>query len=177
MRLSLAALLAAALVISGCGGTNSSSGEEAAASWADSMCSDFVTWQGSLQSASAKFKSGQVSQIQTAAHDVSDATKKLGSELKSLGKPPSTGGAEQAKSTVNDLSDNLKANIDKIKQALTGISSAQGISNAVSTVGTAVSSMSDQFSTTTKELKSQAADNAWRKAFQSSQACQKLAGH
>ena len=176
MRLSLAALLAAALVISGCGG-KSSSGEEAAASWADNLCSSFVTWQGSLQSASTKFRSGDVSQIQTAAHDVSNATDKLRSELKSNGKPPSTGGAEKAKSSVNDLSDSINANVDKIKQAIGGISSAQGISNAVSTVGTAVSAMSDQFSTTTNELKSQAADNPWRKAFQSSQACQKLAGH
>jgi ABC-type transporter Mla subunit MlaD len=173
----VAALLAASLLLAGCGGDKkSSSGEEAAASWADDLCSSFVDWQGSLQSAAGKFRSGQASQIQEAAHDVSDATKKLGNELRSLGKPPSTGGAEKAKSAVNELSDGLKANVDKIQQALTGLSNAQGISNAVSTIGAAVSAMGDEFSSTTTELKSLSADEPWRKAFESSDACQKLAG-
>jgi methyl-accepting chemotaxis protein len=176
VRAPAAVLLAVALLLAGCGGKKGSSGEEAAASWADDLCSGFVDWQGSLQSAAGKFRSGQVSQIQEAAHDVSNATKKLGNELRSLGKPPATDTSEATKSSVNELRGGLTENVDKVQQALTDLSSAQDISSAVSTIGSAVSAMGDELSTTTAELQSLAADDPWRKAFESSEACQKLAG-
>ena len=179
MRPAFAILLAAVLALSGCGGSkNSSSSQPTAASWTDDLCSALVSWENSLKSAGSKFKSGQMSKssLQATASDVSKANQKLKSELQSLGKPPATGAA-QAKSSMSDLSNGLKANVDKIQQALSGISSAQDIAAAVSAIGGAVSSMGAELSSTTKTLQSLASDDPWRKAYANSASCQKLAGH
>lgn len=170
-----AGVLAAVAVVafSGCGGSKKN--EETPATWTNSLCSSLVTWQDSIKSAGNKFHSGNISKstLQDAKSTVSSANSKLKDDLKSLGKPP-TQGASEARSSVSSLESSLKSNIDDIQNALSGVSSVQDIGTAVSAIGTSVSAMGSAFASTTSQLQSLADSDPWKKAFQQSEACQKL---
>jgi hypothetical protein len=171
--IALAGLVAAAmLVVAGCGGSKKQ--QQTPAEWADSLCGSLVTWQDSLMSAGSKIK-GNVSKssLQEAKSSISSADSKLKDELQSLGKPP-TEGASEARSAVSNLRNELESNVDDIQSAISGVNNVQDIPQAASAIGTSVSSMGSAFSSTTNQLKSVAASDPWRKAFQNSSSCQQL---
>ena len=174
--LSLALLLAVAAT--GCGSKQSSSSSTSSsaqtANWVDGMCSALVSWGDGMQSAGKNISGGQLSKanLQKASEDADQATAKLRDDLKSLGKPP-TPGAKQAKTSLQQLADDLGKNLDTIRQALAGTSSG-GAAAAIPAVTGAVQAMGHELQATTTELKSLSKDEAWKKAFQSSDACQKL---
>jgi small-conductance mechanosensitive channel len=170
-----AALLVLVVAAAGCG-SESSSAEEQTASSADGLCGTLVTWQKNVTAAGEKVSQGQLSKasIEDASKAVGDANKQLRDDLSSLGKPP-TPSAEEAKSALQQLSDDLSMNVDQIREAL-GSASGSGISAAVAAASGAVQAMGQDLQNTTTKLQSLTKDETWSKAFKSSDSCQKLTG-
>lgn len=170
-----AALLALvlAVVVAGCGGSSKSSGPSQA-EWADGMCSAFVDWQNNLKAAGQKVSGGNLSKstLEDTANAISDANKQLRSDLDGLGKPP-TPTADQAKSALTQLTEELSKSVDQIRSALSG---SGGVQAAVTAAAGAIQAMSQDVQTTATKLDSLSKDDSWKKAFQSSESCKKLSG-
>jgi phage-related protein len=170
----VAAALVLAVVAAGCGSSQSTADKTNA--WADGMCNALVDWQNNVKAAGEKVSQGDLSKssLQDAADGVSDANKQLRDDLDSLGKPP-TPTVERAKSDLNELSDALTTNVDKIREAIGSIS-GNNVSAAVTTVSAAVQAMGAAFQNTATQLKALENDDTWSNAFKSSESCQKLSG-
>jgi hypothetical protein len=168
-------LVAAALLSAASSGCGSSSKPESAADWADGLCSSVVTWTDSVKAAGSKISSGRVSKasLQDAVSEVSAADSKLRDDLSALGKPPTTG-ADEARSTMSQLWESLKADAGKIDDAVKGVSTASAVPGAVSAITGTVTSMSADLSSASQQLKELAADDPWKKAFSESKSCQSL---
>jgi hypothetical protein len=169
----LAAVIVLAVAAAGCG--NQSTADKTK-SWADGMCNALVDWQDNVKAAGEKVSGGDLSKssLQDAADGVSDANKQLRDDLDSLGKPP-TPTVDKAKSTLNQLTQSLSTNVDKIRDALANIS-GNDVSGAVTTVSSAVQAMGQDFQTTATQLQALENDDTWANAFKSSESCQKLSG-
>src|SRR5215475_6357107 len=110
---SLAALLVAlALIGAGCG----KSKPKTPTNWANGFCSALSTWKTSMTSAVDSLQSGNVTKdsVKTATDDAKNATKKLTDDLKKLGRPNTTAGA-QAQQTADQLSNQLSDGVDTIQ--------------------------------------------------------------
>jgi methyl-accepting chemotaxis protein len=168
-----AATVALALAAAGCGGGNNSASETE--QWADGMCSALVDWQNSVQAAGEKVSKGDLSKstLQDAANGVSDANKQLRDDLDSLGKPP-TETADKAKEDLTQLTDDLKTNLDKIREALGN--AGNDVTSAITAVSGSVQAMAQDLQNTATQLKELQSDDTWKKAFNSSDSCQKLSG-
>ena len=166
-------VLVLAVVVAGCGGSKKSSGPTQA-EWANGMCSAFVDWQNNLKAAGQKVSGGNLSKssLEATASAISDANKQLRSDLDALGKPP-TPTADQAKSALQQLTEQLSKAVDQIRSALSSSGSVQA---AITAAGGAVQSMSQDVQATATKLDSLSKDDAWKKAFQSSESCKKLSG-
>ncbi len=169
----VAATIALAAAAAGCGGSNSSASETE--QWADGMCSALVDWQSSVTAAGEKVSKGDLSKssLQDAANGVSDANKQLRDDLDSLGKPP-TETADKAKADLNQLTDDLKTNLDKIREALGN--AGNDVTAAITAVSGSVQAMGQDLQNTATQLKELQNDDTWSKAFKSSDSCQKLSG-
>jgi methyl-accepting chemotaxis protein len=170
----LAGVLVLAVAAAGCGKSQSTA--EKTKSWADGMCSALVDWQNNVQAAGQKVTQGNLSKssLQDAANGVSDANKQLRDDLDSLGKPP-TPTVDQAKSSLNQLTQDLNTNVDKIREAIGNISGSN-VQGAVTTVAASVQAMGTAFQNTTTQLQDLEKDDTWSNAFKSSESCQKLSG-
>jgi hypothetical protein len=174
--LAFAGAIVVAVALSGCGGDdNSSNAASRTSTWADGMCSALVTWQEHVKAAREKVSNGQLSKatLEEASDTVTDANAKFREDIEALGKPP-TPTAKEAKSAVQQLSDDLRKNADKIREALVGVSGASGVTAAVTASAGAVEAMGHDLQDTATQLQSLAKDDAWATAFQSSKSCQKL---
>jgi small-conductance mechanosensitive channel len=169
----VAATIALAVAAAGCGGSSNSASETE--QWADGMCSALVDWQNSVTAAGEKVSKGDLSKsaLQGAANGVSDANKQLRDDLDSLGKPP-TETADKAKEDLTQLTDDLKTNLDKIREALG--SAGNDVTSAITAVSGSVQAMSQDLQNTSTQLKALESDDTWSKAFKSSDSCQKLSG-
>jgi len=169
----VAAVLVVVVAAAGCGSQSTADKTKA---WADDMCNALVDWQSNVQAAGQKVSQGDLSKasLQDAADGVSDANRQLRDDLDSLDKPP-TPTADEAKSALNKLSQELSTNVDKIREALGNIS-GNGVSAAVAAVGAAVQAMGQSFQDTSAKLQALEKDDAWSNAFKSSDSCQKLSG-
>lgn len=184
-RVTAAVVVAALAVAAGCGSSSSSksttttqSAASARSQYANSVCGALATWKSTLKSVATQLKSGDVrskAALSTAAGQVESATKTLADSLKNLGKPP-TPGAEQVKSNVDQLSQQLSSGADKLKSETADVSGAQGVLTAISSAGATVSSMASDVSTTITQLKSVDAKGAWKNAFSQASSCQTLSG-
>lgn len=168
-------------VLAGCGSggkTTTSTSASATASWADGLCGSLVTWQDNVKAAGSSLKQGSLSKasVQSAVDAVSSANARLKDELQALGKPP-TPAAAKAKAAVQQLSESLKSNVAKIRDAISGVTSANDVPAVVSAVTAALTGMRDDFSSTSKKLQSLGGENEWKRGFGQSQACQQLTGH
>ena len=167
------ATVALAVAAAGCGSSSSASETE---QWADGMCSALTDWQNSVTAAGENVSKGDLSKssLEGAADGVADANKQLRDDLDSLGKPP-TETVEKAKSALNQLGDDLNKNLAAIRDALAN-ASGNDVSLAITAVGSAVQAMSQDLQNTSTQLKALQSDDTWKKAFNSSDSCQKLSG-
>lgn len=113
--------------------------------------------------------------LTSAASELESSTKALADSLESLGKPP-TPGAEQTKADIDQLSRQLSDGADQLKTDASGVSSAQGALNAVSSASATVSTMAKNVSSTLTNLKSVDAGGAWKQAFAQASQCKTLSG-
>ena len=167
-------LLALCVVAAGCGGSNDTASKTQ--DWADGMCSALDDWQNSVRAAGEKISQGDLSKssLQDAANAVGDANKQLRDDLDSLGKPP-TDTVDKAKSALTQLADELRTNLDKIREAVGNIS-GNNANSAITAVASAVQAMGQDFQNTATQLQSLENDDTWSKAFKSSESCKKLSG-
>jgi methyl-accepting chemotaxis protein len=165
--------LALAVVVAGCGSSKPSV-QEQTNNWANGACSALVTWKDSITAAGQSVKNNLTkSSIQSASQDVQSANSKLSDDLKGLGKPP-TPGADQAKSSLQQFSDQVKTGTDQIKQAISGITNASSVATAVTAIGSTVQTVGTELQSTVTDMKNIASDDTWKKAFQDSDSCKKL---
>jgi methyl-accepting chemotaxis protein len=162
------------IAAAGCGKSQSTADKTNA--WADGMCNALVDWQNNVRAAGEKVSQGDLSKatLQDAADGVSDANKQLRDDLDSLDKPP-TPTVDKAKSDLNELSQDLSTNVDKIRDAIGNISD-NDVSAAVTTIAGAVQAMGQDFQHTATQLQALENDDTWSNAFKSSESCQKLSG-
>ena len=165
---------------SSCGSSSKTTTGSAADSqqvWASSVCNALLTWRSSIHTTAQKLKNtAELSKatIRQASGEVATADTTLLSSLENLGKPP-TPAAAQAKTTVDQLSTQLKSSANKIHNAAT---SGESVSQAASVAKNELTGMSEAVSSSVKKLQSLqgSASAAWRKAFSSAKSCQTLAG-
>ncbi len=177
-RLALLALVvvAASLVASGCGSNDETPTTGAEATWADGLCSAFATWKSSIQGVGASLKDvDQLSQakIEDASKQVSAANDKLVDDVQALGEPPTSGG-EEAKSAINNLSQELQASADKVKDATDDVATLTDAVQAVNVASAALLSMSSEIGTTLTTLESLDVADEWKQAFADSESCRSL---
>jgi phosphoenolpyruvate-protein kinase (PTS system EI component) len=171
--LPLLVLAALAALLAGCGSKKSQ--PTTTADWANGVCTAIDTWATSIKSSVTSVTSGNVSKssIQGAGKDMQSATDTLQSDLKALGKPNTQAG-QQAKTSIDELSSELKADSDSIKTAVDNVSGISGALSAASTVTTTLGTMKDQVSSTYTTLKQLDATGELKTAFNQSSACTKL---
>jgi hypothetical protein len=167
------ATVALAVAAAGCGSSSSASETE---QWADGMCSALTDWQNNVVAAGEKVSKGDLSKstLEETADGVADANKQLRDDLDSLGKPP-TETVDKAKSALNQLGDDLNKNLEAIRDALAK-TSGNDVSFAITAVASSVQAMSQDLQNTSTQLKALQSDDTWKKAFNSSDSCQKLSG-
>src|SRR5206468_13288 len=168
-------VLVLALVAAGCGGSSGSSGTTATADWADNLCSSFTTWKDSMTSAAGSLKGGNLSEdsVKSAIGDMKNATNTFVDDLEGLGKPDTDAG-QQAKESVDKLSDEIKTDVDDIENAAGKVSGVSGAVAAVTSVTTTLGTMSSQVSSTFDELQSLDAKGDLENAFKQSDSCSGL---
>ena len=101
------------------------------------------------------------------------ATDTLQSDLKALGRPNTQAG-EQAKTSVDQLTSELKADADSIKTAVDGASGITGALTAAASVTGTLTTMKTQISSTYTTIKQLDAKGELQTAFNQSSACTKL---
>lgn len=174
---SLSSLLVLVVLAAGCGGSSggSSSDTKSPQEWADGVCSAINTWSDSLTSATKSVTGGNLSEnsLKQAATELKDATAQLKDDLDGLGKPDLESG-DKAKESVDTLSSNISADVDKIENALKSAQSGGGIVNAVTTVTSTITTMGTQVQTTFNQLKTLDPAGELKSAFENASSCKTL---
>jgi methyl-accepting chemotaxis protein len=170
----LAATVAAGLLAAGCGG---SSGDEttATADWANGLCSALTTWTSSVQSSANSLRGGNLSKnsLEIAADDIEGATNTLADDMRGLGKPDTQAG-QDAKDSIDQLSDELDQGVEKIQDAVDDASGANATLSTVSTVTGALATMGTQISSTFDELQNLDSKGELEDAFNQADSCSTL---
>jgi hypothetical protein len=175
----LAALVSAiALVASGCGSSDessSSSDTSPTAEWANSLCTVLVTWTSAMSSIGGSLTSSGLSKegLTSAADDVKSANEDLVAGLSGLGKPDTEAGQE-AKDSLDQLSEDLKTDTQKIQDAVDGATGLSGVLSAVPVVTATLTTMGSQLSSTFQGLEQLDAKGELKDAFEQSSACKDL---
>ncbi len=173
-RLAFAALPLAVLAFlaAGCGGS-SSSDTSATTEWAGNVCTAITTWTDSLTSSVNSLRGGNLSKdsLQGVADDAKSSTETLIDDLKGLGKPDTESG-QQAQDTLNQLADELQADVDAIDAALND-SSASTLSTISKLTGT-LQTMGNQLSTAFSDLEQLDAQGELEDAFKQADSCDQL---
>jgi hypothetical protein len=169
----LVLVLVLAMLAAGCG--SDSSEPESTADWADGVCSAITTWASSMKSSVDSLKGGNLTEdsLTSAGDDVKSATDTLESDLKDLGKPDTESG-QQAKDSIDKLSSDLKTGADSIESAVDGVSNLSGVPGAATTIGSALTTMRKQVTSTVNSLEQLDPQGELHDAFQQSSACQEL---
>jgi hypothetical protein len=166
-------LLLVLVAAAGCGKDKSTS---SAGAWADGVCGAITTWTTDVKSAGTNIaNSPSKSSVQSAAGDVKDATSTLADTLKGLGKPDTAAG-DQAKSTVDTLSEQLSSGVDKIEGATKDVSGLSGALQAASVVTSTLATMTTDVKNSVNDLESlqgQGKDEL-KTAFTQSSACKDM---
>jgi hypothetical protein len=159
----------------GCGGSDGgSSSQPSAEEWAGDVCSSLKTWSDSVKSATTSLQGNVTADsLKSAGEDVENATKTLVDDLKGLGTPDTESG-DKAKETVDNLSDELDQDANKIDSALKEAKGASGVLDAVSVVTSTLSTMAGQFQTALSNLEQLDPKGELEDAFSSSDSCKSL---
>ena len=139
----LPAVLAAALLAAGCGGSDEATAP--ASEWASSVCSSVTAWKTSLTTAVTSLQGGNLSEnnLNNAVDDVSDATKTLADDLEAAGTPDTQDGQE-AKDLVEQLVDDVDQGVQTIGNAIDDASSGTGLLDAISQISETLATMNRQ---------------------------------
>jgi len=167
--------LAAMLIASGCGGSGGGSSKSSAETWADGVCGSLNTWKSSVTDAGASITGGSMSQDQvtSAVNQVKDATSKLSSDLKGLGRPDTESG-QQAQQELQQLGDGIEQHANKARDLVDGASGsgAAGIVDTARSLLVEIGAAADQLKSALTSLEQAGQDI--RDGIQSSDSCQKL---
>lgn len=172
-RASLLAVLAAALLAAGCGGSDDET--PSATEWADEVCSAMSTWIGSVSSATEALGDGGLSEdgFESAVDDVREATQTLTDDLQEAGRPDLDAGQE-AEASLDELADDIDENVQELESAVEGVSGAGDVLNAVSLITGTLSTMADQVSTAFEQLGQLDGAGELEEAFEEADACSDL---
>jgi membrane protein implicated in regulation of membrane protease activity len=164
----LAALLALALVLAGCGGGDD---EDSAESWANNVCGSLSTWLTDIDEAVSSLTEGGPSadegDLQAAVDQVADATNELADDLEELG-PPETDGGEQAQSEVESLATSLRSEVQTVQRAIDSDGGAVAVTSSVST---SLSSAASEVQTTFSNLQGLDPGGELENAFENADEC------
>jgi hypothetical protein len=173
-RIALGAVATVALVFSvaacGGGGKNSTTtaGGPSAKAWATGVCSSFIAWRSSLESAKTEFTSHpSESQLRKTGREIESATQALARSLKQLGTPETAQG-QAAKQSLDTLATSLENGMNKIDEDL---KSGDGLMLQVASIGTTLTSMANSLKLAGSNLKSLAPGAELQQAFKQSGAC------
>ena len=170
MRRVVALSLLAAALLTGCGGDD---GPPSAAEWADSLCSALGDWTSSLTSAAESVTTEPSREsLESAVDDVEGATQTLVDDLQGLETPEIESG-EQAKESVDELSDSLNAEVEQVKETAEG-ASLGNISETVSAISASFAKMSEQISSAFQNLEGLDPGGELRTAFEDADSCGEL---
>jgi hypothetical protein len=167
----LVVALVAAFLAAGCGGDD----ENSATAWADDVCSAATTWRDSITSAADSLRGGNLSEdsLTSAVDDLQSATNDFVDDVRGLGAPDTDSG-EQAKKAIDQLADQADENLSTIESAVDDVSGASGVVQAMTTIGTALSTMASQVSSTVAELKQLDVGGELEAAFNEADSCKDL---
>ena len=176
MRRLLPLLLIAsvALFAAGCGSSDDSSSDATPTEeWADSLCSAVATWTTAISGVGDSLGESGLSEdaIRSAADEAKSATETLIDDLGDLGRPDTEAGQE-AKDSVDQLTEQLEQEVDKIESAADDVLGVSGVLTAISTVTATLASMGSQLSSTFSELEQLDAVGELEDAFRESDSCQ-----
>ena len=168
----LSLIVALTLVAAGCG---KSKKPETAAEWASSFCSSVTTWKDSINTAISPLKNGNISKdsVQTAFNDFKSSTDTFVSDVKGLGKPPTSAG-DQAKSDIDQLSTQIDNQVKTIQDSVKGVSSVTSALAVVPTVTTSLTAMRGYVQSTVTNLQAIQPNGELATAFKNSQSCKTL---
>jgi methyl-accepting chemotaxis protein len=172
-----AALVAAvALLAAGCGSSESSDAT-ATSEWAEGLCSSISTWTSSLTSIVDGLKGGSLSKdsLSGAVDEAKSSTNEFTSSLDALGTPDTEAG-QQAKDAVDELSGEIKADIQTIQDAVENASGVAGVLSAVQVIQETISKAGTQVSDTLTSFQDIDAKGELEQAFKDAPSCQKLTG-
>jgi hypothetical protein len=168
VRAAAAFVVALALLAAGCG-SDKSSEPDSTTDWANSLCSAITTYRTSVTDAVNSFKDNVSKEgLDDAANKVKDATESFLDETKSLGKP-NTDAGDQARATLDTLSDQLNSDLDTVKAA-----DGTGLVQSLSTVTGALATAQTQIQTAFNQLKGLDAQGELSDAFEQASACESL---
>jgi hypothetical protein len=163
--------LVAAFFASGCGGDD----ENSATAWADDVCSAVTSWRDSITSATDSLSGGNLSEdsLTSAVDELQSATSDFVDDVRGLGAPDTDSG-EQAKESIDQLADQADENLSTIESAVDDVSGASGVVQAMTAIGTALSTMASQVSSTVAELKQLDVGGELEAAFNDADSCKDL---
>jgi len=108
--------------------------------------------------------------VKTATDDAKNATNKLTDDLKKLGKPNTTAGA-QAQQTADQLSNQLSDGVDTIQTTVKNVTSVSSALDAVSKVSSTLGTLQDDITAAYKTLSNLEPGGELQQAFQSAPDC------
>lgn len=142
-------MFVAALALAGCAGDDDESAED----WANSVCAGMSTWLTEVDEALQPLTDDGLSineeVLETAVDQVEEATTTLVEDLDELG-PPETEGGEAAQRELENLSTELRSEVDTVQEA---VDSETGTGELASTVSMSVSEAFEEISSTLAELR------------------------
>jgi hypothetical protein len=164
-------VLAAVLLLAGCGGDSGSSASE---DYANSVCGDLSTWvtdvNGAITSLTDAGLATDRDDVQSSVDQATEATNELLSSLEALG-PPETDAGEQAKSELDSLGATLRQQIETVEQALDADTGAVALA---ATVTAALSTAASAVESTYNDLRRLDAGGELEDAFQNADDCESL---
>jgi hypothetical protein len=181
LTLALAALGAAATLAAGCGGGGGSSATTTSEgvstdTWADGFCNAFSDWANALKPVAQTLTSTPTkANLQSAGDDIKSANKTLANDLKALGRPSIERG-EEARNAVNNLADEVRADSDKISDALSDLASVSDVVAAAGVVTSTLTTLQTQVNDTVSHLNAISADSgdSLKDAIADASSCQSL---
>ena len=170
MRKAVALALLAAALLAGCGGDD---GPPSATEWADDLCSALGDWTSSLTSAAESVTAAPSREsVESAVDDVEGATQQLVDDVGDLETPDLESG-QQAEASVDELSDSLSAEVEKVKETAEN-ATLGNISQSVSAISASFSAMRQQISAAFTELEGLDPGGELRTAFEEADSCSEL---
>ncbi len=124
-RTILICIVAALVLVAGCGGEDESSSE----AWVSDFCSAAADWRTSLEDIVGQFQSPSdldVDSVQAAVDDGLDATESFVNEVDELGAPETEAGQEAA-GIVDSMTSSIQATADDLRSTIEGADSLQDL--------------------------------------------------